>query len=88
MSAKTYEVVGACAVYGHQPGEQALLDLSTEEEARLLKGGHLREVPPAGSDLTKLSRSELNKLAAGLGIDGADRLPNKTAVVDAIAEKG
>jgi hypothetical protein len=88
MPVKTYEVAGVCPVYGHKPGERAQLDLTPEQEAMYLQGGHLREVSPAGSDLHKLSRGELNGLAAQLGIKGADQLPNKTAVVEAIVEKG
>lgn len=88
MSVKTYEVTGVYPVHGCKPGGRVQLDLTPDQEARYLRGRHLRVVPPAGSDLHALTRRELNELAAGVGIEGADRLPNKTAVVEAIAEKG
>ncbi len=40
--------------------------------------------PDPVPDLTAMTRDELDAMAAGLGIDAPDKLPNKAAVIDAI----
>lgn len=49
-----------------------------------LAGG--QAVPADGDDLDEMTRAELNDEAARLGIEGADDLPNKAAVIAAIRE--
>jgi hypothetical protein len=43
---KTYEVVGPRKVRGHSKGEKFKAEMSEQQEARLVKAGHIAVVPP------------------------------------------
>lgn len=67
-------------------GPQTVLDRSSAWE-RVETGGQPVPQVESRSDLSKLKRGELNALAAELGIEDADKLPNAGAVVAAIEAK-
>ena len=58
-----------------------------EEEDGSGKGEELEHPPVDVAEISALKRPELDELAAEVGIENADQLPNKGAVIDAIVEK-
>ena len=63
----------------HKKTEKVSQDVPAEPEpASLDKGGDV--------DLDTASRAQLNDIAADLGIENPDKLPNRKSVIDAINE--
>jgi hypothetical protein len=90
MEKRTYLVSAPSRVLGHEPGTEFEAELTAVQEARLLASGALKTVTASGggeSDLDDLKRDELNELAAEAGIEAADELPNRAAVIEAINQK-
>lgn len=78
---REYRVIGSLPVFDLQPGETFTAELDPEQEARLIARGSIELVVPEPAEAT---RDELNEVAASLGVEKPERLPNKQAVLDAI----
>jgi hypothetical protein len=66
-------------------GPKAVFDRSSQWE-RVEAEAEQQESGTELVDLTKLKRGELNELAAALGVEDPDKLPNAGAVIEAIKE--
>ena len=79
-----YRVIGPRNVFGNGPGSEFEAALTIDQEAALL-GVHLERVDEEPTEnLSGKKREELDELAAALGIENPDQLPNKDAVIEAI----
>lgn len=76
-----YTVTGSQPVLGHRPGETFTATLPQDREARLLASG---AIALAVDELDRLTRDDLNLLAAEHGVSDPEQYPNKQAVIDAI----
>lgn len=83
----TYRVV-AGQVLGYEPGEEFEADISPQQEARLLERGaiELLEGGQKVTDLSALTREEIDARAHEAGVANPEDLPNKQAVIDAIPQ--
>lgn len=61
-------------------------DFPTHFKIEGFASSNTRSTGPANKELKDYTRAELNKMAKELGVEGAEDLPNKAAVVRAIEE--
>lgn len=80
---QTYFVSGTVPFRGHAPGEQfdAASDPALE---RAVDRGAVKVLGDEGDEFAGLNREELNTLAATEGVENAEALPNKDAVIAAV----
>jgi hypothetical protein len=81
---RAYQNIGPRVVHGAAPGGVFEAALRVGEERALLEAGHIEIVGDAES-LADKPRKELDELAREAGVSDPEKLPNRQAVVDAIA---
>jgi hypothetical protein len=81
-----HRVVVDGTVYVYNPGDR--VERETAKAHGLLAGSGPKSEQPASEEpeLSRLKRAELDKLAAGVGVEEPEKLPNKGAVIAAIRD--
>jgi hypothetical protein len=83
-----YVVTGTRTFQGYQPGEVFEADFTEAEEARYKGRSSIADATgTADTDLTALTRDDLNKVAADAGIESPEGFPKKGDLIEAIEDK-